>query len=239
MSFFSKITRGLQKAIKRDIRVVAAPFRAVKGADPLYRKITTGKWGSNKQRFNAAVHSFYTADPIASRVGISETQAQKVAKAAAIAAAVYFTGGALSSYYSTASASELAAASDAGTLYGSGAAAGGYGGAVFPTTASAALETVGTGATGTSLLSTLGSTVKGIAGTISAAKIIVDTLGNRKVLPEGASVPDGYRVVGNYDPATGLNPAIDSVSSDGVGFKLPSNTGLLFLAGLAAILLKG
>ena len=164
----------------------------------------------------------------------------KLAEFAAVAAGGYFAGSAIAG----AGAGGTAAASDAGTLYASGEAAGGYSGAVFPaSTAAGGSVTVaaGSGATQTSLLSTIASTVKGVAGTITAAKIIVDAVGRRRVLPQGADIPPGYTVIGDYPPGTDLNatPAVSTDNNGAPSLRLPGNAGLLILALAALFIAKG
>jgi hypothetical protein len=163
-------------------------------------------------------------------------QAIKIAGTEAAIAGVVAGGYALASYYG--------APAVAGTV----ANPAGYAGAVFPTTAANAPALLASSASeisGTSILSAIGSGVKTAAGVITSAKIIVDSLGRRKVLPQGADVPPGYTVVGDlpkdgnlYPPTTG-NDVNAAVSSDGVGFTLPSNSGFLLLALVALAFVKG
>lgn len=254
MGFFSSLDRsfrgksgaGFQRTFQK---IISAPIRSVAAADPLYSKARYGKFGSANQHAAAGVHELYSSDPVAKRSGISEKNTVKIAKAAGAAAAIYFTGGALASYYGAAGAAGGTAASDAGTLYASGEAAGGYAGAVFPSAASSGTALASSGAStvsASSLLSTLGGAVKTTAGVITSVKVIADAVGRRRVLPAGADVPPGYEIIGDYPANGNINGPLvngdlqtDSVSSDGVGFALPANSGFLLLALVALAFVKG
>lgn len=187
-------------------------------------------------------HFIYKNDPVAQKLGIKEKHIRRTGKAIGIGAALFFGGSAVASKFGAGAATGAKAAVGTNPFLAGGA--GGSTGAGFGSAAvsSATLSTASTTYTAKSLLGTIGSTVKTAAGAISTARIIADALGTRKVLPEGATLPPGYNVVGDYLGDGNLNPdenSDPSVSSDGVGFKLPSNSGFLLLALAALAITKG
>jgi len=181
--------------IKRDpiTKIVLAPVRSLAAADPIIRRITTGKVGTNNERIAGGVHALYSADPVAKNVGVKEDDAVKAAKIAGAIAAIYFTAGAASSAMGAmgGGAAASGAAAGGGTAAASGAAAGGGTAAAGATTGGI----MGTGLTSADLLA-IGSL------TASAA-----TLNEARKLQPGEPPPAPE----TPDPLG--NPAVDNAAS--------------------------
>lgn len=148
------VTSQVGEAARRDpiTKLVLAPVRAAAAGDPLYQRVTTGRFGSDDERIRGGVHALFSADPLGKHVGVREEDAVTMAKIAGALAAIYFSAGAVTG------------GSTAAPATGTGGGLGG-GAAVAPVAAPGAF---GTAYTAKDLLA-IGSIVAS-TGSIVAAK---------------------------------------------------------------------